>query len=798
MNPSFNSFKNRISFPSIFMFVLSLTLNVTAQRLLDSKVLKKMDAEIMDAIDEGKCPGGVVWVEHGTSRYSKAYGQRAIYPELEEMTPDTIFDLASLTKVVACTPAVMLLVERGTVGLEDKVAKYIPEFTGEGRENVTIRQLLTHTSGLPPDIETKTGWVGQDVAVKMACAEKLRSTPGTSLVYSDINFFLLGVVVEKASGRKLADFVQTEIYKPLNMVDTGYLPPAGKMGRIAPTEYDSIHTNQMLRGVVHDPTSRHMEGVAGHAGLFSTASDLAKYARMLLNEGAVNDVRIFKPETVKLMTTVQTPSQLNFRRGLGWDIDSGFSRPRGTHFPRGSYGHTGWTGTCLWIDPYSKTFFIFLSNRVHPDGKGDVLKLYSTLGTLAAESVKDFDFNLVTNQLSPAKPILKKSTTEIPDGTDALNNSVTGVLNGIDVLERDNFAPLKGLRIGLISNHTGTDRQRYSTIHLLKNAPDVHLKVLFSPEHGLYGLLDEPVDDSVDETTGLPVYSLYGKRTVPAPEQLKDLDALVFDIQDVGCRFYTYISTLGSCMEAAGKAGIKFFVLDRVNPINGITIDGPVLTEKTSFVRYHSLPLRYAMTAGELARMYAAERNWEVDLTVIKAEGWKREQLYDETSLPWKNFSPNMRSEAQAILYPGIGLLERTSVSVGRGTDTPWEMIGAPYIHDIKLAWEMNHAGLPGVRFLPVRFTPRDSVFKGESCAGVSIILTDREKCNVVDVGITLAKVLNRWYPERFNVEKVDVLMGDAATLKAIQNDKPLAEIRALWEKNLTTFRERRAKFLLY
>lgn len=767
-----------------------------AAGVLDAAKLHKMDVEIQQVIEDGQCPGGVLWVEHGKSKYSKAYGDRALVPEREEMTKDTIFDIASLTKVVAGTPAIMLLIERGQVKLDAPVQTYIPEFKGDDRETVTVRQLLTHTSGLLPDIETRTDWHGRKAAIEKACREKLRSKPGTALVYSDVNLFMVGEIVERVSGSKLEDFVQKEIYQPLKMVDTGFLPPTNKLARIAPTEWASEKTNLMLRGVVHDPTARHMGGVAGHAGLFTTAADLARYARMMLNDGQLDGVRIFKPETVKLMTSVQTPAGIPYRRGLGWDIDSGFSRPRGTVFPRGSYGHTGWTGTCLWIDPYSKTFFLFLSNRVHPDGTGNVLPLYGTLGTLAAEAVTDFDFELVADELPP-RPAEKTTQSEV-DAMDALSNDVPGVLNGIDVLARENFAPLKGMRVGLITNHTGNNRKRYSTIHLLKNAPGVQLKVLFSPEHGLYGTLDEPVGDSVDEITGLPVYSLYGKHRAPTMAQLKGLDALIYDIQDVGCRFYTYPSTMGLTMEAAGKAGIKFFVLDRVNPINGVTIDGPVLTGKTSFVAYHPIPLRHGMTIGELAQMFHDERHFNTDLAVIKLEGWKREQWYDETALPWRNLSPNMRSVTEAILYPGVGLLERTSLSVGRGTGTPFEVIGAPYIHDLRLAAELNKVCLSGVRFVPVRFTPTDSVYKGESCAGVNIMLIDREHCNVVDIGITIAKVLYRLYPDQFTVDKLDVLLVNKATLNAIKADKSLAEIRELWTADLDKFKARRARYLLY
>jgi len=351
--------------------------------------LAAMDAAILSAISSNKCPGGVLWLEHNGVAYHKAYGNRALVPTRETMTEDTIFDAASLTKVIAGTPAVMLLIERGQVQLEAPVKTYIPEFTGDDRDQVTVRELLTHTSGLPPDIETKTDWYGEAEAVKKACAVKLQSKPGTAFKYSDINFFLLGEIVQRVSGTPLEIFVQREIYGPLKMTDTGYLPPTEKLPRIAPTE---VVNGTPWRGVVHDPTARHMGGVAGHAGLFTTAADLARYARMLLNLGELDGVRVFKPETVKLMTSVQTPPEISAKRGLGWDIDTAYSGPRGDIFPAGSYGHTGWTGGSLWIDPASKTFVIFLSNRNHPTEAGSVILLRHKLGTLAAEAVADFDF----------------------------------------------------------------------------------------------------------------------------------------------------------------------------------------------------------------------------------------------------------------------------------------------------------------------------------------------------------------------------------------------------------------------
>jgi uncharacterized protein YbbC (DUF1343 family)/CubicO group peptidase (beta-lactamase class C family) len=764
-------------------------------RGLRPEKLAEMDAAINEAIANKRCPGGVLWFEHRGLSYHKAYGNRALVPASEKMTEDTIFDAASLTKVIACTPAAMLLVERGKLNLDATVHTYIPEFEGDGKEAITVRQLMTHTSGLRPDIETSSDWHGQEMAIRKACEEKLQAKPGAVFRYSDINYFLLGEIVRRVSHEPLEEFVAREIYRPLKMKDTGYLPSRSKLSRIAPTE---VVNGKPFRGIVHDPTARHMGGVAGHAGLFTTAADLARYARMLLGEGMVDGRRIFKPSTVQLMTSVQTPPGMAARRGLGWDIDSGFSGPRGRIFPLGSFGHTGWTGTSIWLDPFSQTFLIFVSNRNHPDEGGNVGQLRSRLGTLAAEAVSDFNFAYVPGSLAPrAEPEIASSAVPSRKTTPERHSNLE-TLNGIDVLVRDHFAPLKGLRVALITNHTGQDRERNATIDLLKSAPGVELKVLFSPEHGLRGVMDENVGDSVDEKTGLPIYSLYGEqKRKPTAEQLADIDALVYDIQDVGCRFYTYTSTMGLCLEAAGEHGKKFFVLDRVNPINAAVVEGPVLSGKTSFVGFHPVPLRYGMTIGELAQMFNSERNSKADLMVIRCENWRRDAWLDGTGLPWTNPSPNMRSLTEATLYPGVGLLE-SAISVGRGTDTPFEVIGAPYINDLKLASELNQANLPGVCFVPVRFTPKASVYKDLPCGGVNILLTDRDQCRVVDVGIELARTLFRLYPDDFPAEKLQHLLLHPGTLEAIKVGKSLAEIHAAWAGDLDEFQKRRSKFLLY
>jgi uncharacterized protein YbbC (DUF1343 family) len=748
--------------------------------------LTGMDSAIRQAIADRKCPGGVLWLERRGTAYYQAYGQRAVVPTPEPMTEDTIFDAASLTKVLATAPAIMSLVERGQIQLDATAQNYLAEFTGDGKEAITIRQLLTHTSGLPPGIGRSPDWTGYDTAIRLTCAVTLINRPGTTFVYSDINFIVLGEIVRRVSGRGLDVFTTESFYRPLGMVDTEFNPPSAKFPRIAPTE---VVDGKPFRGVVHDPTSRRMGGVAGHAGLFTTAADLARFCRMMLNGGELDGVRVLRPETVALMTSVQTPPVVPARRGLGWDIDSPYAGERGDRFPLGGYGHTGWTGGSLWIDPFSRTFVIFLSNRNHPDESGNVLPLRHVLGTLAAEAVVGFDFSAVPGALpartntTPARPV--------PVATSAT------VLNGIDVLAREQFAPLRGLRVGLITNPTGHDRERRATIDLLKAAPEVRLVALFSPEHGLRGERDERIGDSVDERTGLPVYSLYGERRQPTAAQLQGLDALVFDIQDIGCRFYTYIATMGLCMEEAAKAGVKFVVLDRVNPIGGVAVDGPVYAGQPTFTAFHALPLRHGMTVGELARMFNAERGWHCDLTVIPVAGWSRTLWFDQTGLPWTNPSPNMRSLAAATLYPGVGLLE-TALSVGRGTETPFELVGAPYIDEAAWAVELNRVGVTGVRFEPARFTPTASVFKDRSCGGVRIRLTDRDQADAVGIGIVLAQTLHRLYPRQFNLEKMNALLQDPATLDGIRSGKSLAEIRALWNAPLVAFRERRAKFLLY
>lgn len=369
-------------------------------RTFDQGKLDAIGVAIHEARGEKRLPGGVLWLERQDVSFHRAYGMASTRPVSTVAQGDTIYDAASLTKVVATTPAVLLLHERGKLNVQDPVRVHLPEFTGQGREAITIRQLLTHTSGLRPDISVN-GWSGHQECIAKCMAELPRAAPDERFIYSDINFQLLDEVVRRVSKKRLDVFCSEEIFGPLKMHDTGYNPPAAKRTRIAPT---TVTDGKALRGVVHDPRARKTSGIAGHAGLFTTAPDLARYARMLLQAGELDGVRLFKPETVQLMTSVQTPSSLPARRGLGWDIDTGYSSPRGHKFPLGSFGHTGFTGPSLWIDPHSKTFVVFLCNRVHPTERGpSVVPLRQTIGTLAAEAVKGFNFEHVPGALPPLK-----------------------------------------------------------------------------------------------------------------------------------------------------------------------------------------------------------------------------------------------------------------------------------------------------------------------------------------------------------------------------------------------------------
>ncbi len=750
-----------------------------------------VDEQINQAIREGVIPGAVLVVGHnGRIAYRKAYGNRALAPAREPTTVDTIFDLASLTKVVATVPSLMKLFEQGKIRLADPVTTYLPEFQG-GKSGITVRDLLTHFSGLPPDLPLEPPWTGYETGIQMALHEKPVYPPGQRFVYSDVNFELLAEIVRRVSGEPLDQFAAEHVFRPLGLNDTMFRPPASLRPRIAPTETDAA-TGQPFRGVVHDPTARYMGGVAGHAGVFSTASDLAVYAQMLLNLGESHGERLFSPLTITKFTQPSSPPDQPVLRGLGFDIDSPYSAPRGELFPIGSYGHTGFTGTSMWIDPSSRTYVILLTNAVHPKSGKNLAPLRRSVGTIVAASVGAAAPQVSVTGYNEALPAAGARRMIEPDHT---------VETGLDVLERQNFAPLKGKRVGLITNHTGIDRSGRRNIEAMRDA-GVRLTALYSPEHGIAGTQDQPsIADSKDEATGLPVWSLYeNSRPRMTPEMLRGVDVLVFDIQDAGARFYTYGCTMLFALRRAAQAKIPFYVLDRPNPITGVHLEGPMLDPALeSPIGCYPLPVRHGLTLGELAAMANAERKWGADLHVVKLENWSRGDWFDATGLTWVDPSPNIRSLNAAALYPGVALLESApNFSVGRGTGAPFEQVGADWIRGTELARFLNARAIPGVRVYATRFQPSDSVFKGRTIEGVRFVILNRELFDSVRLGLELAFALNKLYPGQLDLERCRLSIGNRAVIDALKSGTDPSAIEQRMAADLSAYAERRRQFQLY
>jgi uncharacterized protein YbbC (DUF1343 family)/CubicO group peptidase (beta-lactamase class C family) len=760
--------------------------------------LEVIDGIVQQAIQERQIPGAVVLIGHdGKVVYRKAFGSRALEPRREAMTADTIFDVASLTKVIATTTSVMQLVERGKVRLNDTVLKYLPDFGQNGKEDITVRQLLTHYSGLAPDLDLKSPWEGKETAYKLAFAEKPETPPGSGFVYSDINFILLGAIVEKISGASLDGYTSEHVFTPLKMTHTRYLPPKSWRPKIAPTQFDDH--NHMLRGEVHDPTALRMGGVAGHAGLFSTADDLSKFAQTLLNGGG----GVLAPLMVAKMTTPEQPPTATAVRGFGWDIDTPFSSNRGDLLPVGSFGHTGFTGTSIWIDPTTKSYIILLTNSVHPRGQGTAIALRSKIATAVAAAMP--------LHVEEKEKLRWKSITGYNEALSAGRKVAVrngSVRTGIDVLESQDFVPLKSNRedkrkIGLVTNQTGVDSEGRRTIDVLAGAPGISLEAIFSPEHGVTGTLDTTdINNSKDAVTGIPVYSVYGATDAarrPSLEVLKGLDTVVFDIQNAGARFYTYETTLGYFLEATAKVGIEMIVLDRPNPVTGSYVQGPVSDAGVErFSNYFPVSVRHGMTMGELAQMFNAERSIGAKLKVVPMDGWLRGDWYDSTGLTWINPSPNLRSLVEATLYPGVALIEGTNVSVGRGTDTPFEWIGAPWIKARELSEYLNARAISGVRFVPVSFTPSSGTHSGHLCQGISIVLLDRNTLDAPELGIEMASALRKLYPKDFKMERMSELLANQETYDALVAGQDPRRVAEEWREGLEKFNQLRSKYLLY
>ncbi|HEY0263487.1 MAG TPA: exo-beta-N-acetylmuramidase NamZ domain-containing protein, partial [Granulicella sp.] len=605
--------------------------------------------------------------------------------------------------------------------------------------------------------------------------------------------------------------------------------------------------DRMLRGTVHDPTTRRMGGVAGQAGVFSTAHDVGLYAQALLDRLAGRPSTFpLTQATLELMTAPEqpghTPADLtqipagtvvtypshkgHDVRAFGWDIDTAYSRPRGVVFPIGSFGHTGYTGTTLWMDPGSDTYVVLLTNAVHPrDKRGAISGLRGDVASAVARALSLYP-ERVTASAVPA-----------PTGAHAATSAVQ---TGVDVLQSSNFAALREaaarhgghLRLGLLTNQTGLDHAGRRTIDILhadaaKAVPGLELVRLFSPEHGIAGGKDSTdITNSTDAATGLPVRSLYGAHDAdrrPRPPDLNDLDAVVVDLQDAGCRFYTYESVVGYFIEALAKTtpsvvGRKpeLIILDRPALANGLTITGPVSDAGLeSYTNFMPIAECHGMTLGELARFFNGEKHLDAPVAVVQMTGWQRAAFFDETGVPWVNPSPNLRTENAAILYPGFGFLELTNLSVGRGSTTPFEIFGAgivpakgdspaqpAWFHAVAVAEYLNTRSIPGVRFeattTPISDDPNHYPFHGQTIDAVRPIVTDRHTLNAAVMGIEILAALHKLYPQQFALAKAARLVTNADTMAALERGDDPHAIVAAWTPGLDEFRARRALYLLY
>ena len=716
---------------------------------------------IEEAVERGDVPGAVLLVGRGEEELAlRAFGNRSEVPRTELMTAGTVFDLASLTKPVATATAVMLLVQRGELDLDRPVAGYLPAFGQEGKEAITSRMLLLHRGGLIADNPLADYLDGPELAWDRICALRPVHPPGEKFLYTDVGFIVLGELVRAIDGRPLDEFFAAEIAAPLGLGSCGFGAPPEEA---APTEVGP--DGRPFRGVVHDPRARALGGVAGHAGLFGSARDVAGWCRMML--GLRTDV--LGAAALEEMTRASWLPGGTGGRGLGLDVDTGYSSPRGALFPRGrSFGHTGFTGTSVWVDPASGVFVVLLTNRVHPDGQGKTVALRARVATEVARAL------LVEESPAP-------------------------VLTGADVLAREGAARLRGKRVGLLTNHTGRTREGRGLVDVLASAEGVDLRCIFTPEHGFLAALEGDVPDGVDPETGLPVHSLYGETRRPTPAMLEGLDLVVFDLPDVGVRFYTYATTLGYLMEVAGSCGVGVVVLDRPNPLGGLMVDGPAADpERRSFICYQSIPVVHGLTMGELAHLWRDAFGVACEVEVVTMEGWRRDMSWPDTGLEWVPPSPNLRNPAQSVLYPAIGLLEGTNVSVGRGTDEPFERLGAPWIDGTELAAELERLGLPGLRVTPLSFTPQAATHEGQACGGVHLELTRREDYRPIQAGLIIAWALNRLYPRDFEVAEVDDRLMNHAVWEAMMRGEDPADLHRAWADDVASFRRLRQASLLY
>jgi uncharacterized protein YbbC (DUF1343 family) len=723
---------------------------------------------LRDSIQGRAFPGCTVQVGSDQQPFwTAAFGYHD-YSDATPVTVDAIYDLASVTKVAGTTTVLMRLVALGKVRLDDPIGRWLPEFLADTpdpeqraqRERVTVEHLLTHSSGLGPwrpfhqQVDSYTDLIAE------ACRVPLVAEPGESHRYSDIGLMLAGEVAARAGGRPLAELERELVFDPLGMTNTWRCPPAELLSRIPPTEIDAA-TGELVHGVVHDENARAGEGQTGHAGLFATAEDLGKLAAELLR-AARGQSRLFPRQVVEQFFE---PRQVGgIRRAVGWNIvpDSGGRL----------LSHTGFTGTSMQLDLRRNRYIVLLTNRVHPTR--DNQQIGRVRREVRAAVERQFE--------SMDHPGIERQFAELQQ-------------------------TLEGKRVGLLTNPSSVDAEYRFLADRLHASSQVTLVCLFAPEHGLRGdrQAGQKVQDYVDDATGLPVYSLYSQRRIPTPEQLAEFDVLLCDLQDVGARFYTFVWTVVSVMEAAARENKRVVIFDRPNPIGLAHMEGAPTRLNAGLVgpvwsgQPFGVPTRHGMTVGEIATL--VNEAWaenKADLTVVRVPGYSRSTRFVETGYPWVMPSPNMPTLDTAAVYPGTCVFEGTNLSEGRGTTRPFELIGAPFVQPRRVVARLNDAGLPGVRFREAWFTPTFEDHADQLCGGVQVHVTDPDAFQPVRTGLVMLKAFCDLYPKQVTVTSfASRLMGVPDLHHRIWTESADSLIDD-WQADLLEFQQLRQPYLLY
>ncbi len=739
--------------------------------------MEEVDRMLEEFVEQGAFPGGIVAVGHrGALVHLHPFGRLSYDENAPEVEEDTIYDLASLTKVVATTTMAMIMVDEGRLDLDAKVQDFLPLFKGPGKDEVTIRHLLTHSSGVDWWAPLYEELEGPEEYLQRIQGMELVYEPGSVYKYSDLGIILLGEILSRVAGQPLEEFVRERVFEPLSMPDTLFRPGDDCLSRIAPTEYDTWR-GRLVRGEVHDENAFALGGVAPHAGLFSTAGDLSRFVQMLLNGGVLEHHRIVSRETVELFT--RTAGEGESTRALGWDTKSPEKSTAGSYFSPRSFGHTGFTGTSIWVDPDRELFLILLTNRVHPTRDNQLIR-----------KVRPAVADAVVNALA--------------DGHRQLPRAMIGV--GLDRVAAGEDHGLGDKRLGLIVHAASVASDGRHAIDVLRDAK-LDVVRLLTPEHGLRSraAAGEHLASGRDPVSGLPVVSLYGTHRKPKAEDLKDLDALVFDLQGAGVRFYTYVSTLILALEAAAEAGLEFVVLDRPNPLGGDRIEGPFSSPRdivpSSFVNLAPGPLVHGLTLGEMARFVNQGLEKPARLSVVPMKGWERGMTWADTGLRWVPPSPNLRSSDAALAYPGVALLEATNVSEGRGTTSPFLIFGAPWLQSPDL-----EVSAPGFEFDPALFTPTASPaapkpkYLDERCQGWSVRVSDPASAQPYRLGVELLAALRSRdeFEWKRDGEALAWLIGTPRLFDDLRRGKTVDEIIGRDRSDHEKWRRTRESALLY